>query len=165
MTTEYFSSFPQIVYNGDLITNLTIRLDFITKIKNNISIFQYIPVITGQKPEDIAYQYYGDATLYWIILYMNDIIDPYYGWLLTDNQLYAYAVQKYTSIFDTHHYETTAASPLGAGVITDSYNTYRTAVTNLQYEQTQNELKRNIKLLKGSYVAQVISEYRAELSQ
>jgi hypothetical protein len=95
---------------------------------------------------------------------MNDIVDPYYGWLLTDNQLLAYTLSKYTSTSAIHHYETTSASPLGAGVITDSYNTYRTSVSNLQYEQAQNESRRKIKVLQSKYIPQVIKEYVSELS-
>ena len=164
MTTEYFSYFPTVSYNGDTLTNLTIRLDFINKIKDNVALFQYVNIVTGQRPEDIAFLYYGDATLYWIVLYMNNIVDPYYGWLLTDNQLYAYALQKYTDINAIHHYVTTSSSPLGAGVITDQYNSFKTSVTNLAYEQAQNESRRKIKVLQSQYIKQVINEYIAELS-
>ena len=165
MTTEYFSSFPQIVYNSDTIKNITVRLDFLNRIKNNAALFQYFILQTGQRPEDIAYAYYGDPNLYWIVLWMNDVVDPYYGWLLTDTQVYNYALQKYTDIGATHHYEASTNAKLPIGTIVDQYYLFpKVAITNLAYEQAENEKKRKIKILQGTYINQVLSEYRTELS-
>ena len=161
--TEYFSGFPKIVYNGKQIKDITIRLDFLRRIKDNLSIFQYVQIQHGERPEDVANRYYNDPNLYWIVLYMNDIVDPYYDWLLTDDQLHAHALTKYENINATHHYETTALSELGEGVIVDSEALSKIAITNLSYEQTQNELKRKIKILKKEYIPQVLAEYRSEL--
>jgi hypothetical protein len=162
---EYFSAFPTVVNSdGDTMTNVCIRLNFINKIKNNASIFQYVPIRTGQRPEDIANIYYGDPSLYWIVLWMNDVVDPYYGWLLTDNQLMEYANVKYANVYATHHYETIAGSNLPIGTIVNQGTAFSQAITNLAYEQTQNEKKRNIKILQPQYKAQVLAEYQAELT-
>ena len=163
MTTEYFSKFPKITYNGKSIKDITIRLDFFNRIKENISIYQYIQISHGQRPEDIAYLYYDDPTLYWIVLYVNNIIDPWHDWLLTEDQLYKYAVSKYDDIYSMHHYETTEESELGEGIIVDSLASFKTTVTNLSYEQSKNELKRKIKILKPEYIRQIISEYKKAL--
>lgn len=160
---ELFSGFPTINYNGQLIKDITIRLDFIRRIKDNISIFQFVQIKSGERPEDIANKYYKDPNLYWIVLFMNDVIDPYYDWLLTDDQLYKYAVGKYTNIYATHHFETTANSDLGPGIIVDNLAPFSTPVTNLEYEQSINESKRKIKILKSAYIQQVLSEYQLEL--
>ena len=162
---QLFSSFPKIVYNGQLITNITIRLDFIQRIKNNLSIFQYVQIQHAQRPEDIAEIYYNDPTLYWIVLFMNDIVDPYYDWLLTDDQLWTFVNAKYSDPYSIHHYISTSNNVLGAGIIVDSITSDKTAVTNLAYEQAQNELKRKVKILKQEYIAQVLSEYQNELKR
>ena len=162
---EYFSAFPTLVNNdGDIMKNITIRLDFMSRIKNNASIFQYIQISTGQRPEDIANIYYQDPTLYWVVLWMNDIVDPYYEWLLTDDQLYANALQKYSNIYATHHYQTITGSPLGVGIIVNQDTAYSEAISNIAYEQTQNELKRNIKILQPQYIPELLAEYQAELT-
>lgn len=160
---EYFSGFPKITYDGQLIRNITIRLDFIRKIKDNISIFQFVQIQSGERPEDIADKYYNDPNLYWIVLYMNDVIDPYFDWLLTDDQLFKHANTKYINIYATHHYETTSGSDLGAGIIVDQFAPFSIPVTNLEYEQSINETKRKIKILKQEYIQQVLSEYQQEL--
>ena len=165
MTTEYFSAFPQIVYNGETIKNITIRLDFLNKIKNSTAIYQYYLLQTGQIPEDVAYAYYGDPNLYWIVLWMNDVVDPYHGWLLTDSQLNSYALQKYADIGATHHYEASTNDKVPVGTIVDQYFLFpKIAVSNLEYEQEQNELKRKIKILQPLYIDQVIGEYKSELA-
>lgn len=162
---EYFSSFPKIERNGQTVKDITVRLDFLQRVKDNASIFQFIQIQSGERPEDIAYKYYGDASLYWIVLFMNDIVDPYNGWLLTDSQLYKYCIDKYTNIYGVHHYETTSGSELGEGIIVDSTATFKTAISNLSYEQTQNELRRKIKILKTGYLQQVLSEYKIQLNK
>src|ERR1035437_10339738 len=107
---ELFSHFPQIVYNDQLIKDITIRLDFIQRIKDNISLFQYVQLRGGQRPVDIAEIFYGNPTLYWIVLFINDVVDPYYGWLLTDSQLWSYVNKKYSDPYATHHYEAITGS-------------------------------------------------------
>lgn len=167
MTTEYFSAFPLTTnLDGQQIKNITYRIDFINRIKENISLFQFVNIQTGQRPEDVAYQYYQDMTLYWIVLWLNDIIDPYYDWLLTDSQLYAYVQNKYgvENVNAVNHYETTASHPLGAGVWVDQTNTPNTAISNLSYEQTINEGKRKIKIVKPVYIRQILDEYQQELN-
>src|ERR1035437_9059545 len=136
---EYFSSFPTLVNNdGDVMKNICVRLDFLNKIKNNASIFQHVAIRSGQRPEDIALIYYSDATLYWIVLWMNNVIDPYYDWLLTDSQLVANANQKYANIYGTHHYETIVGSSLPIGTIVNQGVAFSQAITNLQFEQKKN---------------------------
>ena len=163
--TSYFSSFPTTINSDGLaMTNVCVRLDFLNRIKANVSLFQFVPIRSGQRPEDIATIYYNDPNLFWIVLWLNDVIDPYYGWLLTDAQLVTNANQKYDNIYATHHYETISGSPLPLGTIVNQDTAYSQAVTNLQFEQSQNELKRNIKILQPQYLQQVLSEYKAELA-
>jgi len=160
---ELFSGFPSVTYNGQKIKNITVRLNFIKRIVGNASLFQYINIRSGQRPEDIANALYGDPNLYWIILCINNIVDPYYGWLLTDDQVYKFALQKYTNINDVHHYETTSQSSLGPGIVVDENASFSVAVSNITYEQRENEKRRKIKILKKEFINQVIAEYKAEL--
>ncbi len=167
MTTEYFSSFPFTVnQDGQEVVNITYRIDFINRIKDNIALFQHVNIVTGQRPEDIALIYYNDQTLYWIVLWLNNIVDPYYDWLLTDKELFTYVQNKYGSqnVYATNHYETTSAHSLGAGVWVDSTNTPNVAISNIAYEQSLNEAKRQIKIVKPYYINQIIGEYEQELT-
>lgn len=163
--TDYFSSFPTITYQKKEMKNITIRLDFLDRIKNNIALFERHQLRDDERPEDVALNYYGDSALYWIVLYMNDIVDPFYDWLLNEQRLIEYVSNKYgaENVYATHHYETTAQSELGEGVFVDFGTPFSTAVSNYEHEDRENEKKREIKILKRRYVAQVISEYNKEL--
>lgn len=163
--TEYFSAFPKINYDGETVKDITIRLDFLNKIKGNISLFEHVQVIASQKPEDLALIHYGDTNLYWIILFMNDIIDPYYDWLLTEDQLVNFIKTKYgvESVYAVHHYETTSFSDLGEGIIQNGTEPFVTPISNFTFESRINDAKRKIKILKRQYIKQVIDEYKSEL--
>lgn len=159
---EYFSKFPKIEYNDALIQDITARVDFLKKIKNNVSVFQYFTIPDGQRPEDIAHKLYGDPTLYWIILYLNDIVNPYTDWPLSEEQLLEAIKTKYgvENVYADHHYVTTEDSSLGAGVVVNFGTPFSTVVSNYTYEFELNEEKRKIKILKLFYLQQVLQEYK-----
>jgi hypothetical protein len=163
--SAYFSSFPKTYRDGRQLTNVAIRLDFLSRIKDNVSLFEFLQLKDGQRPEDVALEIYGDTNLYWLVLYMNDIINPYHDWLLSEERLLEYVVEKYGSqnAFAVHHYETTAAHTLGEGIWVNAGEPLSKSVTNYTHELTINEQKRRIKILKPRYVPQVLAEYQAEL--
>jgi hypothetical protein len=162
---EFFRDYPRVKFEKEMLKDITIRLDFIRKIKDNISLFQYVQVTEGQRPEDIAFALYDDPNLYWIILFLNDMIDPYFDWPLTDKQLMTFVKEKYgvSEAYTAHHYETTSSSDLGAGVWVDFGTSFSSAVSNWDYEHELNEEKRKIKVIKPRYIAQIIREYQQEL--
>lgn len=155
--TNIFSRFPKTIeqFNFNTITDISIKIDFINNIKNNVVLFSKRIVRDNEKPEDIAYEEYGDPELYWIILLLNDIINPYYDWILNDDRLLEYVKFKYGSenVYAIHHYinedgEWCNSTEIGA-----------VPVSNLTHEQNQNEEKRTIKILKREYLQQVLNEY------
>jgi len=51
--------------------------------------------VDSRTPEQIAYEVYGDAKLFWTILFVNNIIDPFTEWYMTSDQLYDFCKDKY----------------------------------------------------------------------
>lgn len=152
--SSIFTNFPK---TSEGIPNLTIRIDFIKKIKENAVLFEYVQVKEGQTPEQLAYQIYGDPQLYWILLMVNDIDDLYQGWCMSDSQLYDFVSEKYgvENIYSIHHYENSD----GDWTRTVTSN----STSNFTYEQDLNEEKRKVKILKREYIPQVLSELKTEL--
>jgi hypothetical protein len=164
---EYFSGFPTTSFNNQDITNICVRLDFIKRIKENGAIFDIYQVKDGETPEDVALKAYRNADLFWIVLFLNNIIDPYKDWPMTSSQLTNFVLEKYGEGNDTaiHHYESTATSDLGvAGIWVDEFYPDSVEITNFEYEHDLNEEHRKIKILKPEYISQVIDEYRKELA-
>jgi hypothetical protein len=101
---EYFRYYPRTIYAQDIeqdsidvVTNLVTRFSFEKKFKENSSVFQKYDIRDGDTPESIAYKLYGSAEKHWIVLAMNDIIDPQYDWPLDQITLSNFVDSKYTA--------------------------------------------------------------------
>ena len=168
----YFDAFPVIPYDakGDLnfkdVTNLLRRVGMRAKLKSNALLYDTYDVKEGETPEMIAHKLYGDTELHWVILLINDITDRYHQWPMTGGQFLDYLNDKYTNPDGIHHYETTQTSgdtkvkiEVINDVDEDAY-TGLTPITNREYEEQEQDKKRQIRLLDPSFVEQFIDEYK-----
>jgi hypothetical protein len=94
----YFNTFPLIDYNGDPATNILRRVDFNNKVKNFITAFYPYTMTTDERVDHVAFNYYQDVDLDWLIYHTNDIVDPYYGVPLSSDDFEKYIKEKYGSI-------------------------------------------------------------------
>ena len=158
----YFKYFPIIPYdiretkndvNIQFITNILKRVRKKLEIINTAFFEQYF-VREGDTPESLAHQVYGDSTLHWIIMYGNYMTNPYYDWPLGYRDLQKFVNKKYgvANINNTHHYEDADKYEV------DSTASGATAITNFIYEETLNDAKRSINIIKPEYTRQIISE-------
>ena len=105
---EYFRYYPKTIFaqdaeqnSIDLVTNLVSRFSFQKEFKENSSVFQKYDIRDGDTPESIAYKLYGSAEKHWIVLAINDIVDPQYDWPLDQITLTSYVNSKYTANANT----------------------------------------------------------------
>ena len=94
----YFNFFPSTEYANTIVTNLISKVKFDQSVQKNLAIFYPYTVEQGERPDQIAARYYDNPELDWLIYLANDIMDPYYDWPLSQNQLYEYLSAKYGSI-------------------------------------------------------------------
>jgi hypothetical protein len=47
------------------------------------------------RPEVLADRVYKDSNMHWVVLSLNDMINPYYDWVLSSNSLDNYVAEKY----------------------------------------------------------------------
>ena len=119
----YFQKFPQTLYSLDdratvqVVTNITLRNVISDEVKTNYGTFELYDIRDGETPEILAYQFYGDSNLHWIILHMNDIIDPRFDWPLDTYSLQKYVEGKYANVNGVHHYENASGDTVSANVI------------------------------------------------
>ena len=80
---------------------------------------------------------------------------------MSGDRLLDYITDKYGvgNAYAVNHYETTAESDLGAGIIVNEGTPFSMAINNFDYEDGINEAKRRIKVLSPVYVNQVVAEY------
>ena len=172
----YFSAFPQIYYSGKgntddhkLVTNLLRRVGVRTKVKSNASLFDTYDVKEGETPEIVAHKLYGDAEYHWIVLMVNDITDRYHGWPLPTPQFLAFVDEKYDDPNGVHHYEISQSSgntsiKIDIGTTNADY-AGASIVTNIEYEESNQDKLRNIRLLDPGYVPQFIEEYESLMKE
>ena len=121
---NYFSKFPKLYYsydnfnNADLITNIMARFSLEKETKDNTAIYYEYDIREGDTPEIIANKIYGSPERHWIVLMMNDIVDPQYEWPLTTITLNNYIDKKYS----TSEYANSNTS--GAGISYAQSNTH-----------------------------------------
>ena len=163
----YFTYFPTIGYdvrgikNDSSVQRIT---DILKRVRKkleiiNLAFFEEYFVQDGDTPESLAHQVYDDSQLHWIILYANYMTNPYYDWPLTYFDLQKFVNKKYgvANINAIHHYEDVD------GYEVDSTASGATSVTNFIYEETLNDARRNIKIIRSEYVQQIISEFKKSL--
>ena len=182
-TPNYFRNFPDIKYAlsankagtpthidiKDYFNLLTVRDD----IYREETLYTPYNIKNGERPDEISYKFYGDEQFYWVILQINEIVDYYTQWPLSDYELTQYVYKKYggvTGAGKIHHYETVETYdkatppnlvlPGGLTVPRNFIFRYPTtpgstvelsstpiSVSNFDYEKLQNEKKTQIFIL------------------
>lgn len=102
---NYFNFFPTTFYSVDannrvaldVVTNIISRFSFEKSLKENTNVFYPYDVKDTDTPESIAYKLYGDAERHWMVLILNDIIDPQYDWPLKYPDFINYVNDKYAA--------------------------------------------------------------------
>ncbi len=178
----YFKNIPTIIYdsvgNGEFkdVKNLLRRVAIRAKVKTNTLLYDTYDVKEGETPESIADRMYDDPELHWIVLLVNDITDRYHQWPMNFSQFNQFIADKYDDVDGTHHYELAQSSGNTTTKIEvynnsalysgdqDYYGT-STVITNREYEEAQQDIKRKIRLLDPRYVQQFTEEYETLMKE
>ena len=171
---SYFKRFPTIIYDMKNDSNYKLLPDILRRVKQRNAIksgqfvFDNYDVRDGEKPEDIAYKWFGDAELHWVILMTNNVTDRYYDWPMNSVQFQAMLEDKYDNPDGIHHYELTQDSGRTSGqgpndyshkVEVNSDTTNASSVSNREYEEREQDKKRSIRLLNQKFLPAFIEEF------
>ena len=182
---EYVSLLPDAKISDYIQVKNLFKKGFIREdIFQDTTFFTKYTINGDDRPDNVAFKVYGDSTFDWIVLQSNNIINIQTEWPLSQNDFDRYALDKYgdyNTLFNgVHHYETLEVKNSNGVVILESgkqvpqdfsityfdikLNQYITAsnatvaVTNYEYENTIQENKRNIFLLKNNYIPVVLND-------
>lgn len=92
---NYFKYFPTIVYDEQRVTDITRRVKINDTLLNNPYLFLPYTVNNDDRPEDVAYYYYGDVNKVWLVYLANNIVDPYTQWVLKNDDFEKTIRKKY----------------------------------------------------------------------
>ena len=171
----YFETFPIIPYDSagtyefKDVTNLLRRVALRAKVKSKALVFDTYNVKEGETPESIADKLYDDPKLHWIIMIVNDISDRYHEWPMTTPQFLDYINEKYTDVNATHHYEIEQSSgdstvKINIGSDNTDYPA-ATIITNYEYEESEQDKRRQIRLLDPRFVQDFIDEFESLMGE
>ena len=121
MANHYFKNVPNFEYiNRDInnqeisnyvpVKNLFRRAKLREDIFQNLSFFEKYEIIGDERPDNIAYKFYGDSTLDWVVLLSNNILNVQTEWPLSQSAFDKLMLEKYETYNNfyngVHHYET-----------------------------------------------------------
>ena len=193
---SYFRQLPELDYPS-LAINRKSAYDY-QKVKNifkravirddlfdEVVAFTKYSVVGDERPDQVAYNFYGDSGLDWVVLTTNNIIHVRDEWPMGNQDFLTYLNAKYTAeqLSNIHHYETKlirdsrgrliqpegltvpaghSISFLDNGVLrTESQ---LTSFTFLEHENNVNDKKRDIDILRPEYLS-VFLENFAEIME
>ena len=189
--SNYFSKIPDFEYVSRLkdakisdyepVKNLFKRAKIREDIFQDLAFFTKYDIKGDDRPDNVAFEIYGDSSLDWVVLISNNILNIQSEWPLTQKSFDQYLLEKYgdynTLYNGIHHYETTEVKnsndvvivPAGLQVDSNQSFTYldngvdKTVnpvieITNYQYEEKLENEKRNIFVLKPRYLNVVIDD-------
>ena len=144
MSKNYFKNFTINGYDGKYATNIISRSIVLQDIINNTSYFYEFILKEFMTPEQLSNNIYGDPQYYWVILLMNNVIDPYYDWVLQEDEVFKYVTEIYGKgkHNELHHYE----DPNNERMVDADYPN-AIPITNLENAMFINDAKRNLKIL------------------
>jgi hypothetical protein len=97
---SYFGLFPSILYANVAVTDVTRRVTVPPSVLRRPTAFYPYTVTDNQRQDSVSFLYYGQDDDDWLIGLANQIVDPYYGWHMDDDELNSFLEIKYGSLPD-----------------------------------------------------------------
>ena len=94
---NYFSKFPKTIYNGVTCVDITKKAKLDDSILRKPNSFYSYEIQNNLRSDQVAEYYYDDPTYDWLIYLQNEIVDPYYGWYLSEDDFRKMIDDKYGS--------------------------------------------------------------------
>ena len=193
---SYFRELPNIKYpsflsdkNSSLeyleVKNLFRRVKLREDLQNTLTVFNKYEIPLGSRPDNVAEELYGSASLDWVIITCAGIVNIRDEWPLDSEQIYNYSLNKYgTELNEVKYYETKEIRdsedhlilPKGKKVnsnftvkyfdnglgiyVTKSGTNVRNGISNYVHETKLNDDKRFIFVLKNEYLQQFLNDFR-----
>ena len=189
---SYFRQLPELnypslandrtsVYDYQIVKNFFKRAVLRDDIFNEVTAFTKYSVQDNERPDQVAYTFYNDVGLDWVVLTTNNIVHVRDEWPMGSQDFLTYLNAKYTAeeLSNIHHYETKiirnsrgqliqpeglfvpenhSVSFLDNGVLRTESSLK--SVSFLQHETDLNDAKRNINILETDFLNAFLQDFR-----
>ena len=189
---SYFKQLPELdypslandrksAYDYQTVKNIFKRAVVRDDVFGDMVNFTKYSVEGDERPDQVAYDFYEDSGLDWVILTTNNIVHVRDEWPMGNQDFLTYLNAKYTEtqLANIHHYETKIIRdsngtliqpegltvPAGHSITFTDNGVYRTessltSFSFLQHETDLNDAKRNISILKSEYLGLFLENFR-----
>ena len=193
---SYFRELPNLKYpsflsdkNSSLeyidVKNFFRRVKLREDIQNTLVVFDKYEIPMGFRPDNVAEELYGSASLDWVVITCAGIVNIRDEWPLDSNQIYDYSLNKYgENLNEVKYYQTKEIRdgeghlilPKGKRVnsdftvkyydntlstyVTKSGTNVRLGISNYEHETILNDNKRFISVLKEEYLQEFLNDFR-----
>ena len=188
---SYFRQIPELdypslandrnsAYDYQIVKNIFKRAVLRDDIFDEVTAFEKYSVQGDERPDQVAYDFYNDSALDWVVLTTNNIVHVRDEWPMGNQDFLTYLNAKYTDqeLSNIHHYETkiirdssgTLIQPEGKtvpagytvnfldnGVLRSESSL--TSFSFLEHETNLNDDKRNINILRTEYLGLFLENY------
>lgn len=167
---SYFDNFRKVLYGSkeaiDIIESIQLKYK---PIIGTIEFYK-IRLIDGEKPHNLSYRLYDTTEYHYLLMMINNVVDPYYDWLLSSQELDSYIDDKYGSKRnDIHHFINLDTDrkvddfdhKKYQNMIDDGIELplFISPVTNYAFENNENEKKREIVVISPQDISKVHSDF------
>ena len=195
-SNSYFRQLPELdypslandrksAYDYQKVKNIFKRAVIRDDLFDEVVAFTKYSVVGDERPDQVAYNFYGDSGLDWVVLTTNNIIHVRDEWPMGNQDFLTYLNAKYTAeqLSNIHHYETKLIRdsrgrliqpegltvPAGHSISFLDNGALRTesqlrSFTFLEHENNLNDKKRDIDILRPEYLS-VFLENFAEIME
>jgi len=195
-SNSYFRQLPELdypslandrksAYDYQKVKNIFKRAVIRDDLFDEVVAFTKYSVVGDERPDQVAYNFYGDSGLDWVVLTTNNIIHVRDEWPMGNQDFLTYLNAKYTAeqLSNIHHYETKLIRdsrgrliqpegltvPAGHSISFLDNGALRTesqlrSFTFLEHENSLNDKKRDIDILRPEYLS-VFLENFAEIME
>ena len=188
---SYFKQLPDLdypslandrtsAYDYQTVKNIFKRAVIRNDIFDEVVAFTKYSIVGDERPDQVAYEFYGVSGLDWVVLTTNNIIHVRDEWPMGNQDFLTYLNAKYTSeqLSNIHHYETKLIRdangkliqpegltvPAGHSITFLDNGVLRsesslTSFSFLEHETNLNDNKRNINILKQEYLSLFLEDF------
>ncbi len=175
-TNMYFKKFGEITYSKDGYSKTAKNiLKAVLPKFNNVNgtfVFQKYMVSSGQRPETVANELYSEPNYYWVLLVLNDIVNPFIDWPLSDEEVELFTIKKYGigEEYSVHHFYwrdtgkwLDEVDEAAQRLLYPNNPENVIPVSNLEYEIEINREKKSIIAINPKYIQQFVEAYNQAL--
>lgn len=181
---SFFKNFQQLTYDftidGDYeqvkygVTNVLQRIRIYAEDYKKSGAVDVYTISDGDTPEMVSEKYYGNPNYHYIILIMNNMVNGLEDFPKSQYMLEQYITTKYglDYVDAMHHYEDDDGNEVNSIIDGDNLKVFDSVsmtwnsfpvsnyrlITNREYEDTVNENKRHIYLVKEEYIPGIEKE-------